>query len=121
MSAKSLADNGWLTLISRVAVMVVAAALIGAGKLLWDLNTSVTKITTIQQQVLVPGLVDVKGGLKILTDNLLNQPRFDKGDGLRLDRDHRTIMDEQDKDHSTRMDALDARIRDLEAGGGWKE
>ena len=110
MSAKTLADNGWLALISRISVIVVAAGVIGAGKLLWDLNTSVTKITTVQREVLVPGLGEVKGGLQILTDNLLNQPRFDKGDAQRLDDAHRKIMN-----------TLDARIRELEAGGGWQE
>ena len=96
---------------SVISIVIVLAGLLAwTGKLLFDLNTAVTKITTVQEQVLVPGLGEVKGDLSILTDNLLNQPRFDKTDGQRLDDAHRKIMD-----------ALDDRIRRLEQGKGWPE
>lgn len=109
-SARSIADNGWVKLAERVAVVVLAGGIGFSGKLLFDLNTAVTKITAVQENVLVPGLSEVKGELNILTDNLLNQPRFDKNDGQRLDDAHRRVMD-----------ALDRRIRELEAGKGWPQ
>lgn len=121
MSARSIADNGWVKLAERVAVVVLAGGLGFSGKLLFDLKTEMTKITTVQQQVLVPGLTEVKGELGILTDNLLNQPRFDKNDGQRLDDAHRKVMDSQDDAHRKVMEALDERIRRLEAGRGWAE
>lgn len=110
VSAKSLAENGWVRLAERIAVILVAAGLAAAGKLLFDLSTAVTKITTIQEQTIVPGLGEVKDELTILTDNLLNRPRFDKDDSERLDDAHRKIME-----------GHDARLRALEKREGWRE
>lgn len=120
MSIKTLAGNGFKLGIS--VLMVTLTVLLGfVGNLLLDLNKTishpetglvakVSKLTTVQEQVLAPGLGEVKGGLTVLTDNLLNQPRFDKNDAQRLDDSHRKIME-----------GHDARLRELEARGGWPE
>lgn len=110
MSAKTIADNGWVKLAERVAVVVLAGGIAYAGKLLIDLNTQMAEITAVQDRVVVPGLTEVKDDLRLLTDNLLNQPRFDKNDGQRLDDAHRAIMQ-----------GLDARLRELEARDGWPQ
>jgi hypothetical protein len=101
---KRLAENGWFSFIEKVAVMVIAAGLTFYGKLLFDLNTAVN-VQAEQNKALVKSLEELKKDIAIVTDNLLNQPRFDKADARRMDDDHKEIM----LDHEDRIRLLESR------------
>jgi len=114
---EKLADNAWLRLSERAAVYILLAGLAFVGNMIDDLASIITapddglvakvaEVRTVQNKAIVPSLVDLRKGLTIVTDNLLNHPRFDKNDAERLDDKHLKIME-----------GLDARLRELEGRG----
>ena len=114
MTAKTIIDSPW---VNRALMVIIVAGIAFVGNFVWDINQKLTepqhgviaeivRISTVQDKVLVPSLRELKSELNVLTDNLLNQPRFDKEDSRRMDDRHLGIMNE-----------LDNRIRELEKGG----
>ncbi|MGI9489167.1 MAG: hypothetical protein ACR2RF_25430 [Geminicoccaceae bacterium] len=116
--AGKIADNSWVKLSERAAVYVLVAGLAFVGSMISELSDTitdpevglvakVTEVRTVQNKAIVPGLISLRKDLSIVTDNLLNHPRFDKSDAQRMDDQHRSIMD-----------LLDTRVRALEGAGG---
>lgn len=112
MSARSIADSTWIKLVERAAIAVLVVGVGFVGTMVLNLAESerimvrkISEIATVQDKVLVPGLKEVKDSIVVVTDNLLNQPRFDKNDALRMD-----------DDHTKTMQGLDQRLRILEQG-----
>lgn len=114
---EKLAENVWLKLSERAAIYVLVAGLAFVGNMISSLRdlitdpesglvAKVTEVRTVQNKAIVPSLTDLRDGLTIVTDNLLNHPRFDKADAQRLDDKHRRVMD-----------SLDERLRELEGRG----
>lgn len=114
---EKIADNGWVKLSERAAVYVLVAGLAFVGNMISDIDRTIThpndglaakvaEVRTVQNKAIVPSLESLGENLTIITDNLLNHPRFDKNDAQRLDDKHREIMK-----------ALDARLRSLEGRG----
>ena len=96
---QQIADNGLLKLVERVAVPLMVAVVVYIADSLNDVNDRVihldkaaVEIRTVQEKVVVPGLAETKASLLVVTDNLLNRPRWDKDDALRQDREHKKIM-----------------------------
>ena len=111
---EKIADNGWVKLSERAAVYVLVAGLAFVGNMINEIDRTIThpndglaakvaEVRTVQNKAIVPALESLRKDLSIVTDNLLNHPRFDKMDGQRLDDKHRKIMQD-----------LDERLRNLE-------
>ena len=102
MSAKSLADNGWVTLFVRGFVTVASTVIL---LLAFNMNAEIAR-----QGEAINGLSSDVAALEADARDYFKLPIYDANQAQAMDLAHRKVMDK-----------LDARIRVLEAGGGWQE
>lgn len=127
-----LVNNTWVVVAERLAIYLMVP---GIGLMLYLLEalntdlavlrhnisdpvggvvTRVAEINTIQEKAIVPAIRAVEEDVIIIMKNLLDHPRFDQQDGLRLEQKSERGDERLDAEHRRFMETLDERLRQLE-------